>query len=436
MVRAFLLLAHLVVAGCQFPRPTDIDLDAQALDAPTVECTPSTASCTDDRYSACNTTGQYVRYEVPNRGGVGVAETIVMHDFECPLGCADATRCADPIASHGLAASIPRWDEGGPDVDLATSGGSVIAINTDLVGNEIELADAEGHSFRVPTEVVSQAGGPDILVLKVRTLTIRAPARVVASGGRALAIAASFDIVVAGRLDTSGVANAAGAMTSGPCVAIAGGRASGGGGNVHTGGASSDIADTGGEAQPAIQPLLVGGCGGGPIEGLAGGFAGGAIQLDSRTRIAIADGGVVSVAGGGGRAFYALGANRATGGGSGGAIFLEAPIVQIAPSARVVGRGGSGSAAAGGQVTILAQGVAGDDDLSADNVPSVTCSGCGYGGDGGTTGSVPSRGTSDNTGCAGGGGSVGRATIATRTGAEPPPGTMLLAHQVAVLPRT
>lgn len=425
------------LAGCQFERPRDVEIDAQEIDAPPIECTASTATCSNDRYTECDASGRYVRYEVPNGGGVGVPATLVMHDFACPLGCADATRCANPVPSHGLAATLPTWAGGGVDVDLTTSNGSVISLDTDASGAEVELADAVGNTFRVPVEVITQAGGPEILVLKVRTLTIRGPARVVATGARALAVAAAFDIVIEGRLDASSVAGAAGSTSSGSCVAIAGTRASGGGGNWTPGGRSSE-GDPGGLAQPTPQPILVGGCSGGAVGEAAGGFAGGAIQLASRTRIVLSNQGIVSVAGGGGHAVTSLtdNVNRASGGGAGGYAALEAPLVQLDTTSRVVGRGGSGAAARSGQVSVLANGIDGDADLSAASVPGATCADCGVGGRGGAPGMTPDSGASVPTGWGGGGGAGGRALILTRTGGVGlPPGTMLVEVDQAALPR-
>jgi hypothetical protein len=107
-----------------------------------------------------------------------------------------------------------------------------ISLDTDASGPEVELADAVGNTFRVPVEVIAQAGGPEILVLKVRTLTIRGPARIVATGARALAVAAAFDIVIEGRLDASASATAAGASIDGIVHrVIRADCASGGGGN-------------------------------------------------------------------------------------------------------------------------------------------------------------------------------------------------------------
>ncbi|MBK7074521.1 MAG: hypothetical protein IPH44_19715 [Myxococcales bacterium] len=432
-LQGVLLGAVTSLVACQFERPRDVEVDARELDAPPLECTASTATCSNDRYTECDASGRYTRYEVPNGGGVGVPTTLVMHDFACPLGCAAATRCADPVAAHGVADTMPRWSDALADVDLTTSAGSVITIDTDATGAELELADAAGNTFRVPVTVVTQAGGPELLVLRMRSLTIRGDARIIAVGSRALAVAAAFDIVIAGRLDASGVPDAAGGITSGACVGTAGSTSSGGGGNWDAGGSSSAI-DPGGMAQPMEQPLLVGGCSGGPIAGMAG-YAGGAIQLSSRTRISLEEGAIVSVAGGGGRAFATV-ANFATGGGSGGFAYLEAPVVQIANTARVVGRGGSGAAAKAGQVTVIAQGIDGDADLSATTVPEVTCSGCGFGGAGGTSSTPPGRGVDSATGWGGGGGSVGRAVISTRTGAvAPPTGTLLLKHTLRTLAR-
>jgi hypothetical protein len=240
------------LAACQFERPRNVDVDARELDAPPIECTASTATCSNDRYTECDASGRYTRYQVPNGGGVGMPATLVMHDFACPLGCADATRCADPVAAHGVADTMPRWSDALADVDLTTSAGSVITIDTDATGAELELADAAGNTFRVPVTVVTQAGGPELLVLRMRSLTIRGDARIIAVGSRALAVAAAFDIVIAGRLDASGVPDAAGGITSGACVGTAGSTSSGGGGNWDAGGSSSAI-DPGGMAQPMEQ---------------------------------------------------------------------------------------------------------------------------------------------------------------------------------------
>lgn len=436
-VRGVVVGAVACLVACQFERPRDVDVDARELDAPPIECAASTATCSDDRYTECDASGRYTRYEVPNGGGVGVPATLVMHDFACPLGCADATRCANPVPSHGLAATLPTWAAGGVDVDLTTSNGATISLDTDASGPEVELADAVGNTFRVPVEVIAQAGGPEILVLKVRTLTIRGPARIVATGARALAVAAAFDIVIEGRLDASGVAGAAGSTSSGSCVAVAGTRASGGGGNWTPGGRSSE-GDLGGLAQPTPQPILVGGCNGGAVGEAAGGFAGGAIQLASRTRIVLSHQAVVSVAGGGGHAVTSLtdNVNRASGGGSGGYAVLEAPLVQLDATSRVVGRGGSGAAARSGQVSVLANGIDGDADLSAAAVPGATCTDCGVGGRGGAPAMTPDSGASVPTGWGGGGGAGGRALILTRTGGVGlPPGTMLIELDQAALPR-
>ncbi|MBK7195077.1 MAG: hypothetical protein IPH80_21560 [Myxococcales bacterium] len=425
------------LAACQFERPRNVDVDARELDAPPIECTASTATCSNDRYTECDASGRYTRYQVPNGGGVGMPATLVMHDFACPLGCADATRCANPVPSHGLASTLPTWAGGGVDVDLTTSNGSVISLDTNASGTEVELADAVGNTFRVPVEVITQAGGPEILVLKVRTLTIRGPARVVATGARALAVAAAFDIVVEGRLDASAAASAAGATGTGTCVAPSALIASGGGGNRYAG-SNSSHGDLGGQAQPGPQPILIGGCAGGAIGVTAGGAPGGAIQLVSRTQIAITSGGVLSVAGGGGRAFAAPedGLNRATGGGSGGQIVLEAPVIQIAPTAYVVGRGGSGAAAKSGQTSLRMDGVAGDADVTSATVPGPTCTGCGFGGDGGLVGAPPGQGSQGSTGMGGGGGSVGRATLTARTSTVTPPmAAMLVEYTLATLPR-
>lgn len=63
-------------------------------------------------------------------------------------------------------------------------------------------------------------------------------------------------------------------------------------------------------------------------------------------------------------------------------------------------------------------------------MPGATCSGCGIGGNGGTSTARPGSGQGSGTMLAGGGGAVGRCVLATRGGlATIAPGSLLIPAQ-------
>jgi hypothetical protein len=161
-----------------------------------------------------------------------------------------------------------------------------------------------------------------------------------------------------------------------------------------------------------------------------GGAGGGAVQLVAGGSIELV--GIVNVGGGGGTgSASALGYDgttvfseiQGTGGGAGGTLVIETPALTIAPgggfAANGGGGGGCGMAGADGEAdaTPPAGGTSGSD----------VCVGVGYffpGGTGGTATLLPALGDFDQRLLedqnqdlfGGGGGSVGRVRIATRTG--------------------
>ena len=71
---------------------------------------------------------------------------------------------------------------------------------------EGRLTDTSGQTLRVPAEVVVQAApAPEILVLATRTFTLRSGSTLNVIGGRALAIAAHYDLLIGGTIDLSAV---------------------------------------------------------------------------------------------------------------------------------------------------------------------------------------------------------------------------------------
>lgn len=428
------VVAVLLLASCQFNEPAD-QADA-AVDAPPLECEANTQVCVADRFTACGPDGRFVRHEVPNGGPAGEPITLVMDEYDCPLGChATEPRCLDPAPSNGLSALTPP-DDSFPDVALTDTTGATTLLLTHqpLTNDEVVLTESNGVAHRIPAAIIAQTDAPEILVLRVRSFSVPPGTRMTSGPGRAVAIVSKYDIRVDGKL----AANYQGAAGAANCPAPTSTQATGGGGNRDPGGASS----TGSAGGPALSTAVIagplkGGCLGGQIGVNGGGVPGGALQLVSGTRIVVASTGLISVAGGRGRGYLGPDDNRgrAHGGGSGGLLVVEAPVITVQAGGRINGRGGSGAAASSAVSGAVADGNNGDDDTAADTVPGATCAGCGTGGNGGTSAAAPGAGIGAPPAIAGGGGSVGRAIIRTRTGAFlPPPGSLQIASATTTLP--
>ncbi len=425
----------LALAACKFPYPADVpDGDAHVADADVDgrSCTANTTTCTNGRLTSCGADGTIISYAVPNGGVDGAPVTVTLDEYPCPLGCdASGGRCADVAPANGLGAALDQATLSGPDVVLDDTSGDAGMTTSNAPQNGLAYifqGGGQGREIAVPAVIVAQAGAPEILVLVVRSFTIKPGVRFRPIGTRALAIVAHLDIYVGGTLDASGAVWGPGGSPAPSCSVVAASGALGGGGNQDDGGASSTGVAGGmnlGAHSPALRPLE-GGCASGQVAALGGG---GAIQLVSRTRIAAGPGAVISVAGAGGKGRVVNGQLLVAGGGSGGGIRLEAPTIAVAQGGRLVGRGGGGAAGNGTDNT-FANGVSGDTDLSAGGVPGATCSGCGIGGNGGTSTARPGSGQGSGTMLAGGGGAVGRCVLATRGGlATIAPGSLLIPAQ-------
>ncbi len=194
-------------------------------------------------------------------------------------------------------------------------------------------------------------------------LTVARGARVLGYGRRALAILARHDVVIGGNIDVGAFNDRAGPggfeggrgadpNGQGPGGGLAGVMRGGGGGGGFGGAGGTG---GGGEHAAAGMPYgdvtlepLIGGSGGGSATESGGraGHGGGAIQISSRTAIVVeTGGGSIDASGSAGRmgAMY----NGGGGAGSGGAILLEAPRVDIFGYVGANG-GGGGDAHAGG----------------------------------------------------------------------------------------
>jgi hypothetical protein len=367
-------------------------------------CNANETACTNGTLATCNENGAVISSDV------------------CPLGCfEDQPRCRDVDPSNDLGRFLDMVPDA-PDLDL--SGGATIETSTGTV------TTASGSmtvpSFRVP----APADGAAIRVIVAGRVRLGAvtivPAQTFTTDAPALAILASDEITVEGRVTATdsdwptagGVALAgctgshvAPVELSGPTQQLKGGD--GGGGHATAGARGGGVdpqapGGAGGSASGTAELVpLRGGCAasGGVIVG------GGAIQLSSRKSIDVT--GVIDVNGG-------MGGPEQTyvyGGGAGGGILLEAPLITLGPEAKLLANGGGGaSCSAGGIVS---------ETLSPSTGGGSSDTYCGAGGNGAAAGVEATPGaTAPYTNSAsvmflsggGGGGGLGYVRINTRDG--------------------
>jgi hypothetical protein len=214
--------------------------------------------------------------------------------------------------------------------------------------------------------VQSQAGGPELAVVALRGLDVRSTGRITITGSRAAALVVFGDASIAGIIDASANGAMPGAGADIACGTSDGGDVTtcsvgsdetgggGGGGFGTAGGRGGDGDDCGGRdggavrGTPALVPLL-GGCHGGTA-GLCSGRAagGGAFQLTVGGALTITGTLRANGANGPGRC---SGSNYygGAGGGSGGAIRIEASTLNAGGATLQVngGKGGSTTSSSG-----------------------------------------------------------------------------------------
>lgn len=263
--------------------------------------------------------------------GDGTAEV----SESCSLGCnGTEKRCDDVAPSNGLAPYLDMTASE-PGLDLGTTA----TINTDD-----GTVTVDGNLVSVRSVVISQAAGPVIRILMVRSLQAK---DVTVTGSNALAVASNGDVTITGVFAASAhhEVGGPGRFNDSVCQGRTGASAdnlaipgSGGGGFGSQGGDGGNATNVNGTAvgakggsitgNPSLIPLR-GGCDAGPWSTTSAiGGGGGAVQIVSRTRISVV--GVLAANG-----------SSYSGGGSGGGILLEAPIVAVPGS--LVANGGAGA---------------------------------------------------------------------------------------------
>jgi hypothetical protein len=354
-------------------------------------CDPNQTVCADGKLQTCDANG------------------VVTSSETCALGCfEDQPRCRDIDPSNGLAVFL----------DMVANPPDLVLTNG-FVQTETGVVTDGGNTIDVPNFLVTAPpGGVPIRVFIVNSATIT---KLSIDGGSAqLPKRPAFALIARGDITVSGsivVGSNAGEMATGCDVGdgqivervdgmgnhanyAVGGGGGGGHGTVGArGGSSIGVAAGGTAGSPAGTETLVplrGGCAGGSNDGLGGG---GAIQLTSGTQIQI--NGPIDVGGLQGTIgnIDQLGGVGVAGGGAGGGLLVEAPVVSLGASAKLLAPGGAGN------------GFGSQCDASTCGVPGV-----------GATGTTPAsaggdiaNANRDITG-GGGGGGLGRIRINTKDG--------------------
>ena len=277
--------------------------------------------------------------------------------------------------------------------------------------------------------VVTQAGGPEICVVRYGTITIEDGMSLTVTGARVLALVADRALLMAGYLDLSAKGSengpGGGSFLSGTLGTTPDG---GGGAGFATPGGHGGSATTHGGASnggaASVDPAALTALFGGPRTGIdtitTGGGGGGATLVSCRGTVAIS--GEINAAGGGaaGGTYLLVAPLGGSGGGAGGHVVMQG--VAITVTGKLFANGGGGGAGMRSDGTPGNQGEDGTRGLTAaQGGMAQSGEGGGGGGGGGVAGSVPGIGLrlqTAGTSAGGGGGSNGFFQSYTPAGVE------------------
>lgn len=222
---------------------------------------------------------------------------------------------------------------------IDSDSGAVSCVNEDVAHALADETDAD----RTPA-----------MVFSVVDLTVEASADVRIIGSHPVIIIAQGEARILGALravpNEFNAGEAFGGGFGSPAASRQRGLGDGGGGpgTDTVGGSGGSYCGTGGGTAPGavygaaeVMPLR-GGSAGGSGEVGSSGAGGGAIQIAAATQIDIASSGVIHVGGAGGN-FGGEPTQPAAGGGSGGAVLLQAPSIRLAGTVSANGGGGGGT---------------------------------------------------------------------------------------------
>ena len=333
----------------------------------------------------------------------------------------------------GPLTSLRGDDVSEPEIVFYTDTGRIEAVEESGAVRVIR-DEGSGDIGGFVSQEAALENGESMLVFIMQDLILDRGKRIRAQGARPLILllrgSAEIDGVfsVSATQDGPGPGGYLGGTTSSAGSGPGGGGAgllsaeppflSGGGAGGSFGGKGGDgsalILELAGVAKPThgspeLFPLIGGSGGGGASSaaGSAGGHGGGAVHIVSRSQIRVGEEGVIEAGGSGGSGGVASlsGFAAGSGGGSGGAILLEAPVIQIEGLLGVPG--GSGGQGSPGANVDGQDGRDGDSRVEFANGPSPEGDGDGGGAGSGLSGTGRSPQSGRPHG-GGGGGGAGR----------------------------
>lgn len=400
-----------LVVGCTKTNPAAFCADGTCIDPNFPYCDTDGAvggeagtciavTCTPGKIKQCNNAAALTC----NAAGNGY------EDVACGLGCADAPTAHCKYLQPKYLPNVCDAPAAKPSVTLSSTGSLDPNLDTNC------------------DEVVTQAGGTNICVVRAGTITITSSANMKVLGtsdaaGRAIAFVADDQITVDGTVDAAGhtAVNGpgGGAYSSGGGPMDTTFRAGGGAGGATDGGDGATQTTTSGGIDggamnggatvmnPALLASFIGGGSAGGAAGFWGGGGGAVMFVSCHGEVKVT--GTINAGGGGGAAgiavFLAL---IAHGGGAGGYVVIQG--VSVSVTGQVFANGGGGG---GGWLTTGAEGMPGADGTTSDVFGASggnLVGGSGRGGTGGFKDNRPTQGThptANGAGAGGGGGSVG-----------------------------
>ena len=328
----------------------------------------------------------------------------------CVAGCsftAASPAAIDAATGDDDGGAIDSSIDGPPLIeDAAITGAFCIGTFAKVCVEVMPIADEDltDPSFDTDTsancdQILHGPLGPEVCVIIGRNLTVTGTFRAI--GARPLVLAAFGDFVMSSGVELSVSSSSSGTpirgagandATAGSGCDIVGVNGESGGG----GGAGGSHRGAGGMGGPgnlglgaggAPSPIVTawtfvrGGCPGGRggnNSGVTGngGVSGGAVLVIAGTKIQLQGAAGIAASGAGGRGGGAVGGGGG-GGGSGGFIGLDAPLVEIDATARVIANGGGGASGAG-----AGAGARGEDGKDTANSAAGGTGGGASGGDG------------------------------------------------------
>jgi hypothetical protein len=276
-------------------------------------------------------------------------------DGDANADCIDG--CPLDATTTGACFSFTQSNFSVSGVNFGTAPTTTLNCGTTTINSSNASPFSNWCGTAPPFTIQQQPGGPDIMVVALKGLTVASGATLKLTGSRPVVFAVRGDVTVTGTIDANASGSTPGAGGNWSCGSSAGrngtgdasfarGGGGGGGGAFGTAGGRGGEGDSntnygsGGSVRGTtnITPLY-GGCNGGNGGGCssAGGAGGGAVQITASGTLTVT--GTIRANGGNGAGGCGTEGGGA-GGGSGGAILLEAATKNIGGT--VQANGGSG----------------------------------------------------------------------------------------------